>query len=271
MGKIKNIKFIKKFWIVFPFIFLTISCLGYVFAPNDPFYTDITNRLASPSVKYPLGTDILGRCILSRLLYGGKTTVGIVLLGCFFVTVMGTTVGLLISKSNNKNGIFFESILNAVTAIPPIAYLIIFIAAWGNGIFTMIISITVSLLLRLIKLVKTRAEIELDKAYVYCAITSGSGRLRVLFWHIFPNIISDVAEFICLSCADMILAIVGFSFIGLGLGDNVIDWGTMVLESYNLILSNPVLTFYPIACIFLCTLCFQMLGRSISKGGGYYA
>lgn len=271
MQKMSKNKFKRKISILFPFIFLTISCLGYIFAPNDPFITNPTNRLAPPSAQYLLGTDILGRCILSRLLYGGKTTIGIVLLGSISVAFLGTAIGLLISKSNKKGGVIFEGILNAVTAIPPIAYLIIFIAAWGNGIFTMIISITVSLFLRLIKLVKTRAEVELNKAYIFCAITSGAGRLRILFWHVLPNIISDIAEFICLSCADMILAIVGFSFIGLGLGDNVIDWGTMVLESYGLLLSNPIITFYPITCIFLCTLSFQIMGRAISKGGDYYA
>lgn len=267
MKKIGRKKLNIGFCIIFPLIFLVLSCFGYIFAPNDPYFTDVTNRLALPSTQYPLGTDILGRCTLSRLLYGGKTTVGIVILGCSCVTIIGTIIGLLISKVNKKDGVFFESILNAVTAIPPIAYLIIFIAAWGNGIFTMIISITVSLFLRLIKLVKTRAEVELNKAYISCAFISGAGRLRILFWHILPNIISDVAEFICLSCADMILAIVGFSFIGLGLGDNVIDWGTMVLDSHSMLLSKPALTFYPVICIFLCTLCFQMMGRAISKGG----
>lgn len=257
----------KRIWIVVPLIILVISCTGFWIAPNDPYYADMTNRLANPSTRYPLGTDILGRCTLSRLLYGGKTTVGIVLLGCMMVAVAGTMIGLIISKSSKKNGIMFESILNAVTAIPPIAYLIIFIAAWGNGIFTMMIAITLSLFLKLIKLVKTRTEVELKKAYIACAITSGASRMRILFWHVLPNIVSDVVEFICLSCADMILAIVGFSFIGLGLGDNVIDWGTMVLESHSMLISNPSLTCYPVICIFLCTFCFQIMGRVISKGG----
>lgn len=264
-------KYKKRIGVILPVFILIISCFGYLFAPNDPYYVDMTNRLAQPSVQYPLGTDILGRCTLSRILYGGKTTVGIVAFGCVIVFLAGTVIGLLISKTEKNDGILFESVLNAVTAIPPIAYLIIFIAAWGNGIFTMIVAITLSLFLRLIKLVKTRTEVELKSAYISCAITSGAGKLRVLFWHILPNIISDVAEFICLSCADMILAIVGFSFIGLGLGDNVIDWGTMVSESHQMLLSNPALTFYPIGCIFICAMCFHMIGHNISKGGNYFA
>ncbi len=261
----------KIFHIGCPIFILILCCFGYYFAPNDPHSVDMANRLVQPCLKYPLGTDILGRCTLSRLLYGGKATIGIVTLGCLCVAVLGMVIGLLISRSKDKQGVLFESVLNAVTAIPPIAYLIIFIAAWGNGILTMLVSITLSLFLRLIKLVKTRAEIEMSRAYVMCAITSGAGRLRVLFWHILPNLVSDVVRFICLSCADMVLAIVGFSFIGLGLGDNVIDWGSMVSDSHQMMLSHPGLTFYPVIFIFLSTLSFHLLGRAASKGGDYYA
>lgn len=252
-----------------PILIILFCCFGYLFAPNDPNHVEVTCRLASSSIDYPLGTDSLGRCTLSRLLYGGKITVGIVILGSLLVSVLGTVIGLVISKDSKRQNILFESLLNAITAIPPIAYLIIFIAAWGNGIITMLVAITLSLFLRLVKLVKTRAEIEMKKAYVMCAITSGASRKRILFYHIFPNLIRDVFHFVCLSSADMILAIVGFSFIGLGLGDNVIDWGTMISDSHHLILSNPALTLYPVLFIFICTLSFNLLGRAIEKGGNY--
>lgn len=77
----------------------------------------------------------------------------------------------------------FSSLLDAVTAIPPLAYLIIFVGIWGNSIPTMLVALTVSLILRMIKLVKTQTELELDKAYVLCAVSSGASRSRVLFVH----------------------------------------------------------------------------------------
>ena len=72
----------------------------------------------------------MGRCVLSRLLYGGRTTLGIVLVGAALVTLLGTVVGLVMGSNKNGRNILVESVLNAVTAIPPMAYLIIFIAAW---------------------------------------------------------------------------------------------------------------------------------------------
>lgn len=78
--------------------------------------------------------------------------------------------------ANAAKSLAFSSLLDAVTAIPPLAYLIIFVGIWGNSIPTMLVALTVSLILRMIKLVKTQTELELDKAYVLCAVSSGASR-----------------------------------------------------------------------------------------------
>lgn len=259
----------KKFRPILSILLLLFFCVGFFFAPNDPFKVDTMARFGNANEQYPLGTDILGRCIVSRLLYGGTATVGIVVLGGVVVSFLGIVIGLFIAREKSKHHIIFDSFLNAITAIPPIAYLIIFIAAWGNGIFTMLVAITLSLFLKMIKIVKTRAEVELQKAYIMCAYTSGASRHSILFFHILPNLLADVVRYICLSSADMILAIVGFSFIGLGLGDNVIDWGTMISDSHHVILSYPQMTVLPVVCIFLATFSFILLGRCVEKGKLY--
>ena len=222
---------------VLPLLVLCVCAFGFVFAPNDPELVDLTKKFLAPCPEFPLGADNLGRCVLSRLLYGGRTTLGIVLVGSVTVSVFGTLIGLLMGSGKNGKNLILEGVLNAVTAIPPIAYLIIFIAAWGNSVFTMVVAVSASLMLRVIKLVQTRTEIEQGKAYVMCAVASGAKPSRILFVHILPNLIWDVLHFICLSCADMTLSIVSFSFIGLGMGDNVVDWGSMVSETHHYLLS----------------------------------
>lgn len=253
--------------IAIPVAFLLLCLFGYRFAPNDPDHVDMAMRFAPSSTQFPLGTDNLGRCTLSRLLHGGRTTLSIVIAGCAIVVVLGTLLGLWLGSGKKGGHIFLEGLLNAVTAIPPIAYLIIFIAAWGNGVTTMLTAVCISLFLRLLKLVKTRAAVEMGKAYVMCAVASGSGRANLMFVQVLPNLLWDVAHFVLLSCADMVLSIVGFSFIGLGMGDNIIDWGTMVSETHHYIIAHPALTLYPVAFIFLCALAFNLLGRQIEKRG----
>ena len=202
--------FVSKAGMILPLLILCACAVGFLFAPNDPELVDLTKKFLAPCPEFPLGADNLGRCVLSRLLYGGRTTLGIVLVGSVTVSVFGTLIGLLMGSGKNGKNLILEGVLNAVTAIPPIAYLIIFIAAWGNSVFTMVVAVSASLMLRVIKLVQTRTEIEQGKAYVMCAVASGAKPSRILFVHILPNLIWDVLHFICLSCADMILAITGF-------------------------------------------------------------
>lgn len=266
MNRIKSILFIG-----LPILVLALCVVGFLFAPNDPNHVDLSSKFIRPCGEYPFGTDHLGRCILSRILYGGKTTIGIVLVGSAIVVFIGTTLGLLLGQSRQGQNIFIESVLNAVTALPPIAYLIIFIGAWGNGVSTMMTALTISLIMRLIKLVKTETEIELRKAYILCAVTSGSKRLHLLFVHVLPNIIRDIIHFVCLSCTDMVMAIVGFSFIGLGLGDNIIDWGIMVSEARGITVLRPDIILYPVCFIFLSTLSFNLIAREIERMGGFHA
>lgn len=99
--------------------------LGFLIAPHDPEAMDIVNKYAPFSAEFPLGTDQFGRCELSRLLYGGYVTLGIVLLGGGIVLVLGTLIGLWLGRANAARSLVFSSLLDAVTAIPPLAYLII--------------------------------------------------------------------------------------------------------------------------------------------------
>ena len=148
--------FASKAGMVLPLLVLCVCAFGFVFAPNDPELVDLTKKFLAPCPEFPLGADNLGRCVLSRLLYGGRTTLGIVLVGSVTVSVFGTLIGLLMGSGKNGKNLILEGVLNAVTAIPPIAYLIIFIAAWGNSVFTMVVAVSASLMLRVIKLVQTR-------------------------------------------------------------------------------------------------------------------
>ncbi len=250
-----------------PILILLFFLFGFLFAPHDPAAADIRNKYLSGSREYPFGTDNFGRCEFSRILEGGKTTLGIVFAGSSIVTGLGIFFGILLARTGRRRGVLGESVLNAVTAIPPVAYLIIFIGIWGNSVPTMLVALTASLILRMIKLVKTLVEVEYEKAYILCAIACGAGKRKIMLIHILPNIIRDIAQFICLSCGEMILAISGFSFIGLSLGDDVIDWGVMLSDARALAGTHPQLLMYPILFIFISSLCFQYLGRLLEKEG----
>lgn len=117
---------------ILPALVILFCFLGFLAAPNNPEEVVITQSFLTPCAEYPLGTDQYGRCVLSRILYGGYTTLGIVLMGSAIVMTVGILLGLLLGQGKAGRNVLFESILNAVTAIPPIAYLIIFISTWAT-------------------------------------------------------------------------------------------------------------------------------------------
>lgn len=130
----------KTYSLVFnPDCILLFFLFGSFFAPHDPTATNIRGKYLSSSAEYPFGTDDFGRCEFSRILEGGKITLGIVLVGSAIVILLGIFFGILLAKTGRRRNILAESILNAVTAIPPVAYLIIFIGIWGNSIPTMLV------------------------------------------------------------------------------------------------------------------------------------
>lgn len=257
----------KKVMIYLPIVVLTVLAFGAFFAPNDPNQVDLSMKLVEPSLSFPLGTDAMGRCVLSRLLYGGRTTIGVVFVGSVMVLFVGLTVGMSIGYFGKGQNVVIESFLNALTAIPPMALLIVFVGAWGNGVVTMLVALTISLLMRVIKLVKTETELALKKAYVSCAVACGVSRGHLLVVQVLPNIIGNTIRFLTLSCGDMIMCIVSFSFIGIGFDDNVIDWGMMVSEARRVIFLKPILIIYPILAIFLSILSFNTLSFGIGRGG----
>lgn len=106
--------FASKAGMVLPLLVLCVCAFGFVFAPNDPELVDLTKKFLAPCPEFPLGADNLGRCVLSRLLYGGRTTLGIVLVGSVTVSVFGTLIGLLMGSGKNGKNLILEGVLNAV-------------------------------------------------------------------------------------------------------------------------------------------------------------
>ncbi|MCY9513251.1 ABC transporter permease [Paenibacillus apiarius] len=245
-------------------VFVLFACaFAYVLAPHDPHLVDIGKRLLPPSPEYPFGTDSMGRCVLSRVLYGGRTTLGIVLLTWLTTLAAGMPIGIAAGLWRGRWRWLGDSFLNVLASFPPIVYLIVWIGAWGSGMHTVVVALTIASLVSLVKLVKAKAEIERDKAYVYCAAASGASKLRIMFWHLPPNLIRESVVLLSLISSDMVLMISGFSFIGLGLEQNGIDWGAIMMDGRAVAMLRPDIMLYPLAFIFLCAYSFNVLGEEL--------
>ncbi len=254
----------KDFWsIVISLILILLCSFAFVFAPNDPDKVDLLLRLQPPSAEYPFGTDTQGRCLLSRVLYGARMSTGVVLGSSVMIVLASCPVGLFMGYAGRRCGWLVDSLLNTTTALPPVAYLMVFVGAWGNGVFTTFLALILAVFPRLVKLVKIKTEQEREKAYVLCARVSGASVMRQLFRHILPNCAREIISFVSLMCAEMIMLVTSFSFIGLGLGDNVVDLGIVLQEAYEVVLLRPDIMLYPIGFVILISLSFNLIGQTV--------
>lgn len=252
-----------KWSLIMCLLVLLLCFLGFMFAPNDPDKIDLTNRLAGCSSQFPFGTDIQGRCLLSRILYGARTSVGIVAISFMLIIITACPVGLFFGLKQKFLPWFWDTVLNTITALPPIVYLMVFIGAWGNSVNTTFLALTLGVFPRLVKLVKTKTEIEMEKAYVLSAKVSGCRTFRLLFRHIFPNCLKEIISYMSLMCAEMIMMITSFSFIGLGLGDNVKELGAIIEDAHKVILLRNDIMLYPIIIVIIIALSFNLVGQEV--------
>ncbi len=247
-------------------VVLVLLAFGWLIAPNDPDAQHIAMRLKGASSLYPMGTDALGRCVLSRLMYGGRTTLFVVLTGLFLTFAFGTAMGLIHGAAGGRLRGALDVVTNLFTAFPPMLYAILMAGAWGGGAAVMIAAIFLSTWALLSRLIRTRTEEELGRAYALCAVTAGAGRARLLARHILPNILGDALGFLTLTGADMVMLMTGLSFVGIGMGTDIIDWGAMIADGRAGMMQNPLLVWAPAAGIFLMTFSLYALGERIGPG-----
>lgn len=244
-------------------IVLLMAILAPLLTPHDPMAVDITKKFLEPCNEYPLGTDQLGRCVLSRLLYGARYSLGLALPILVVLAVIGTTLGMLCAWV----GGLFDRIMNIVCdifmAFPPLVIVLTLIGVVGQGAINLILSIILSMWVWFVKVVRSYVLVEKNKEYIIAAKISGCSGTDILLSHILPNIVPLLIVYFSTGIASIILMISGYSFLGLGLGNDIPEWGAMLNSAKQYLYSNPMLIVYPGICILMTAAGFNLLGEAL--------
>ena len=218
-------------------------------APFPPDAQDIANRLAAPSAEHWLGTDILGRDVFSRLLYGSQVSLlagfSVVLLGAAF----GTAVGILAAWLRGFGEEALMRFTDLVLCFPPIILALALAAALGIGTTNTIIAMLVVWWPKFARLARSLAIVQRSQEYVEAATVVGLPQKRILFRHILPNTFGPIAVLCTLDLGIAILTFAGLSFLGLGVVPPTPEWGSMIAEGRELVEQWWVATFPGIAIL----------------------
>lgn len=227
---------------------------------HDPTLTDLGGRLQGMSPAHPLGTDHLGRDVLTRLLIGGQQTIGYSMLALLAALVIGVAVGMVAGYAGGWTDRIFMRTADGFLAFPDMIVIIVLSGLLGPGINSIIIAIIAVKWVGYARVVRSTVLAESRKDYILAARTNGLSPSAILRRHLLPHIAGQVLVLASLDLGKVILLISSLSYIGLGVQPPLPEWGAMLNDSRPYFQLKPELMVYPGLAIVLIVLFTSMLG-----------
>lgn len=233
-------------------------------APQDPFAQDLAARLQPPgSENYLLGSDGLGRDILSRLMYGSRITLYIVTLVVIIAPVAGLLVGTVAGYAGGWADVVLMRITDIFLAFPRLVLALAFVAALGAGIENAVLAISLTAWPPYARIARAETLTFRHSDFIHAVRLQGAGPLRIITRHIWPLCVSSLVVRVTLDMAGIILAAAGLGFLGLGAQPPTPEWGAMISEGRRFILDHWWVATMPGLAIFTVSLAFNLLGDGL--------
>jgi len=246
---------------------VAVAFFGRYIAPHDP-NSPVGVPLAGPSSTAHLGTDFLGRDVLSRLLYGGRSVIGLALAATVLAYALGLAIGLIAGYSRSKIDPILMRTIDVMLAFPPLLFLLVLITGAGTGVGILIIGVAAIQAPSISRIVRT-ATLEVSvRGYVEAAVARGERAFAVVVREVLPNILAPVLVDAGLRFTYSILIIASVNYLGLGLQPPASDWALMISENREYISLNIWAVLAPAAMIALLTIGVNLMGDAIARSLG---
>ena len=232
-------------------------------APYDPYDQDLRSSLAQPNSKHWLGTDVLGRDTLSRVIYGTRTSLMVGFIAIGIGATIGMLLGLLAGYYRGWVYVIIMRFMDSLIAFPLIVLALVLAALLGGGLKNVMIAIGVGLTPAYARLMCGVVLSIRETDYVLAGRSMGASNLRIMLGHVLPNSFPPLIVLITMMLGTTILAEAGLSFLGIGIDPPGAAWGAMVSDGYRYLLTNPMLSFAPGIAIILVVFAFNMVGDGL--------
>jgi peptide/nickel transport system permease protein len=232
-------------------------------APHDPNHVDVLRKFAPPSAAFPLGTDNLGRDVLSRLLYGGRISIGTAVVAGVLIGAIGTLIGLVVGYRGGILDVAVGRVVDLLLAFPPFLLAMAILGLLGPGLRNLTLVLIGVAWASYARIVRSAVLVERHKEYVEAARASGASSMRVMARHVLPNIFTPIVVLVTLDLGIVLLEISGLSFLGLGVSPPTPEWGAMLSEGRTYLSQAPQMMLFPGLAIFLLVLGFNLFGDGL--------
>jgi peptide/nickel transport system permease protein len=239
------------------------SVLASVISPYEPNALDMQQMLAKPSLEHPLGTDQLGRDVLSRILHGGRTTLVMSMLGTIAIVALGLLIGITSGYVGGRFDLVVNTFLTVLLSVPSLLLTLAILGTLGAGNDTLLIALIGAGWAGHARIFRSSVISLRESVYVEAAESIGASRGRILARHIVPNLLTTVVVMATLDMGALILTVTSLSFLGLGVQPPNADWGTMLNEARTYFGQYPILAIAPGLCITVVALLCNLVGDSV--------
>lgn len=251
--------------------FILLLLLAAIFAPLispfDPLEQDLLTATAGPFAEpgHYLGTDSLGRDVLSRLIYACRIALTVAFVAATLACVLGTLLGLLAGYFGGWWDALISRLVDIWMAFPPVLLSILLVAVLGTGIHSVIAAIVVIDWTRFARVVRAEAKQQARLEYAEAATALGMGRGAILFRELLPNVIPVVLVLLSLEMGIAVIVEAILSFVGLSVSTDTPTWGGMIAQGRAIIYQGWWVLVAPLVMLFLTVLAFNQLGDGLRR------
>ena len=245
---------------------VVLAILGAVFAPwlapTDPYGNDLANTLKPPGEMGLLGTDGQGRDMITRLLFGLRTTLIMGSASVIFGCLIGGVIGFAAAYYPKLSGVLMR-LMDVLLSFPAILFGLAIAAIFGPGLLAVIIALSIATVPLMARVVRGSALVVLQQGYIEAARSLGLSDLRIILRYVLPNCLSAMFVFVTLRFGQVILLGAALSFLGLGAQPPTAELGAMAADGRNFLFFAPHVSVLPSLVIFAVVLAFNVLGDAL--------
>lgn len=260
-------EFVKNRGAVIGMVFLTLIILSAILAPlltpYDPLERSVRDRLVGPSKEHPMGTDALGRDILSRVLHGGRVSLQVGLFSVIASTLIGVPLGLIGGYFGGKIDDAIMRLMDVILAFPGLILAIWMVAMLGPSIRNVIVAVTFWFVPTYARLARGNTLSVREMDYITAERCIGAGHFRILIWHILPNIFAPLIVLATLNISGAIILGASLSFLGLGVRPPTPEWGAMLSDGRGYLRNAWWIALFPGITITLVVLAANLVGDAL--------
>lgn len=244
-------------------LLLVAALAGPWISPHDPDAIDLTARLQGADAVHWLGTDHLGRDILSRLIAGVRVSLGVVALTLALILVLGIVVGGASGFIGGRTDQLIMRVTDVFLTFPTLVLALFMIGMLGTGLVNVVIAIALSHWAWYARIVRGIVLSLRHRDYLLAARLAGASRLRIFAAHLLPATLSQLLVLATLDIGHMMLHVSGLSFLGLGVAPPTAEWGVMIGDARQFVWTAPMLIFWPGLALFVSVMAFNILGDAL--------